>query len=207
MTDLTKRQDSQSPAQNAADPARRAALRRLGRFAAVTPPAVTLLLSAATKSAKAVVSPAPTSSRQLKEPVTVSKLQPHPDEAAINQSRRATLRRLGRFAAITPPAITLLLAGKPKRAVAVSIGPISSRKFKEHVSVPKLQQRAGDAMIDQRRRATLRRLGRFAAITPPAVTLLLSASTRRAQAIVSPAPESSRQFKEPVLVPQLCKAA
>jgi len=61
--------------------------------------------------------------------------------------------------------------------------------------------------ISRSRRATLRRLGRFAAITPPAVTLLLSASTKRAQAIVSPAPSSSRQFKEPVSVLQLRMAA
>ncbi len=36
---------------------RRPILRRLGRFAAITPPAIALLLAAATKPAKAVTSP------------------------------------------------------------------------------------------------------------------------------------------------------
>jgi len=76
MTDLKKDQGPQSPAEKAtADPARRAALRRLGRFAAITPPAVTLLLSASTKRAQAIVSPAPESSRQFKEPVSVPQLR------------------------------------------------------------------------------------------------------------------------------------
>lgn len=47
--------------------ARRPVLKRLGRYAAVTAPAVTLLLAAATKPSKAVASSAPPpSSRQLK---------------------------------------------------------------------------------------------------------------------------------------------
>lgn len=62
------------------------------------------------------------------------------------------------------------------------------------------QQPSKDSTVDQSRRATLRRLGRFAAVTPPAVTLLLSANTRRALAV---SVISSRQFKEPVSVPQL----
>lgn len=37
-----------------------------------------------------------------------------------NSSRRATLRRLGRFAVITAPAVTLLLAAKTKPARAVA---------------------------------------------------------------------------------------
>jgi hypothetical protein len=47
-----------------------------------------------------------------------------------DQARRAVLRRLGKFAAVTPPAVTLLLATttKPKVAQAVSI--ISSKQFK-----------------------------------------------------------------------------
>ena len=71
---------------------------------------------------------------------------------------------------------------------------------------PKSPTPADKAATDPTRRTTLRRLGRFAAITPPVVTLLLSANARRAMA-VSIAPESSRQFKEPVTIPQLRKAA
>jgi hypothetical protein len=41
------------------------------------------------------------------------------------------------------------------------------------------------AKIDQRRRATLRKLGRFAAVTAPVVTLLLSARAKPAFAVVS----------------------
>ncbi len=37
---------------------------------------------------------------------------------------------------------------------------------------------------DEARRAALRRLGRFAAVTPPAVALLLAANTRPANAFV-----------------------
>jgi hypothetical protein len=40
----------------------------------------------------------------------------------------------------------------------------------------------------------LRKLGRYAAVTPPAVTLLLAASTKPAAAIISLV--SSRQFKD-----------
>ena len=55
--------------------------------------------------------------------------------------------------------------------------------------------------------ATLRRLGRFAAITPPAVNLLLSAVSKPAAAVTSGAPFSSRQLKEPVSVATLRRAA
>ena len=47
--------------------------------------------------------------------------------------RRALLKRLGRFAAVTAPAVTLLLAAqtKPGNAAPVSCAPIkSSRAFK-----------------------------------------------------------------------------
>jgi hypothetical protein len=54
------------------------------------------------------------------------------------------------------------------------------------------------AKIDASRRAMLRKLGRFAAVTPPAVTLLLSARIRPAAAASPPIIISSRQFKEPV---------
>lgn len=66
---------------------------------------------------------------------------PSPLDTAIDQSRRATLRRLGRFAAITPPAVTLLLAAKTKPAIAAVSVP-SSRQFKGRVSVAQLQRRA-----------------------------------------------------------------
>ena len=60
---MDKSKDVQ-PRADRREEARRVALRRLGRFVAVTPPAVTLLLAAATKRAAAV--PSVTSSRQLK---------------------------------------------------------------------------------------------------------------------------------------------
>lgn len=53
-------------------------------------------------------------------------------------------------------------------------------------------------------RTASRRLGRFAAITAPAVTLLLSAMSKPAATLVSAKP-SSRQLKEAVSVPQLRK--
>jgi hypothetical protein len=71
--------------------------------------------------------------------------------------------------------------------------------------VPNPKHPVEDAAINQPRRAALRRLGRFAAITPPAVTLLLSATTKPASAV--PSAISSRQFKEPVSVPQLQRLA
>ena len=67
---------------------RRVALRRLGRFVAVTPPAVTLLLAAATKRAAAV--PSVTSSRQLKDRIGPV------DDAALS----SLLARLGEGAAV-----------------------------------------------------------------------------------------------------------
>ena len=74
----TRKPDVVRPASEGAaiSPSRRATLPRLGRFAAITPPAVTLLLSALSKSAAgAITSGAPTSSRQLKEPVSVAALR------------------------------------------------------------------------------------------------------------------------------------
>lgn len=53
-------------------------------------------------------------------------------------------------------------------------------------------------------RTVLRQLGRFAAATPPTVTLLLSAISKPAATITSNL--SSQQFKEPVTIPQLRKA-
>ncbi len=67
------------------------------------------------------------------------------------------------------------------------------------------QQPSKDSTVDQSRRAMLRRLGRFAAVTPPAVTLILAA--RAKPALAAPSGVSSRQFKEPTSVPQLRKAA
>jgi hypothetical protein len=68
--------------------------------------------------------------------------KPSTEDRAISPSRRATLRRLGRFAAITPPVVTLLLSAKSRPAVAVSTAPESSRQFKEPVSVPQLRKLA-----------------------------------------------------------------
>lgn len=54
---MSNNKDKKTPAEGAAaDQARRAALRRLGRFAAVTPPAVALLLAADAQPASAVTS-------------------------------------------------------------------------------------------------------------------------------------------------------
>ena len=74
----TSKPDAVQPASEgtAISPSRRSTLPRLGRFAAITPPAVTLLLSALSKSAAgAITSGAPTSSRQLKESVSVAELR------------------------------------------------------------------------------------------------------------------------------------
>ena len=68
--------------------------------------------------------------------------QPPADNIGADPARRTTLRRLGRFAAITPPVVTLLLSAKAKRAVAVSIAPESSRQFKEPVTIPQLRKKA-----------------------------------------------------------------
>ena len=64
-----------------------------------------------------------------------------------------------------------------------------------------------NATLDQPRRAALGRLGRFAAVTPPLVALILSAKSKPAAAITSAPPISSRQFKQPVSVAQLGKVA
>jgi hypothetical protein len=52
-------------------------------------------------------------------------------EAKTAAERRALLKKLGRFAAVTAPTVTLLLAAtaKPKKALAVSAAP-SSRQLK-----------------------------------------------------------------------------
>ncbi len=67
------------------------------------------------------------------------------------------------------------------------------------------QQPTADAGVDRDRRATLRRLGRFAAVTPPIVTLILAARAKPASAVISNF--SSRQLKERVIVPRLRNAA
>lgn len=76
-----------------------------------------------------------------------------------------------------------------------------------NTSDQKPQHPTQDIAVDQTRRVALRRLGRFAAITPPAVTLLLSATAKPASAVTSTPPTSSRQIKEPVSVPQLQRPA
>ncbi|KRD62100.1 hypothetical protein [Ensifer sp. Root278] len=73
--------------------ARRDFLKKAGRFAVVTPPAITLLLGTSLSS------------------------------RAIAKSRRDFLKKAGRFAVVTPPAITLLLGTSlSSRAIAKSSG-------------------------------------------------------------------------------------
>ena len=55
--------------------------------------------------------------------------------------RRALLRKLGRFAAVTPPAVTLLLSLKSKPALAVTSA-LSSRQFKNPASLPPFRRLA-----------------------------------------------------------------
>jgi len=50
------------------------------------------------------------------------------------------------------------------------------RKIEE--SEPAIQRNAGQLAVEQERRSVLRRLGRFAVVTGPAVTLLLAASSK-----------------------------
>ena len=52
-----------------------------------------------------------------------------------------------------------------------------------------------DSSASQERRAALKKFGRFAAVTVPAVTLLLAASTKPAKAPCISCVPSSRQFK------------
>ena len=49
------KKDAKDAAGTAADEKRREALKRLGRYAAATPPAVALLLAATSKPAKAII--------------------------------------------------------------------------------------------------------------------------------------------------------
>jgi hypothetical protein len=70
-----------------------------------------------------------------------SQQQPTAD-AGVDQNRRATLSRLGRFAAVTPPAVALILAARTKPALAATSVVFSSRQFKERVSVPQLRKAA-----------------------------------------------------------------
>ena len=58
--------------------------------------------------------------------------------SGVDQKRRAMLRKLGRYAAVTPPVVTLLMTARPKRAAAAS--GVSSRVFKETVAVAQLQR-------------------------------------------------------------------
>jgi hypothetical protein len=48
--------------------------------------------------------------------------QPPPEDGTIKEGRRPVLRKLGRFAAITAPAIALLLSARAKPARAVTSG-------------------------------------------------------------------------------------
>ena len=65
------------------------------------------------------------------------KSQTNPAKASISKQRRAILKRLGRFAAVSAPTVTLLLAAqaKPGFAQGVSCRPVnSSRAFKTRIA-------------------------------------------------------------------------
>ena len=65
----------------------------------------------------------------------------HPGEDVdIDEARRAALRRLGRFAAVTPPVVALILAANSKPAAAAPSVIVSSRQLKEPVRVAALLQ-------------------------------------------------------------------
>jgi hypothetical protein len=49
---------------------------------------------------------------------------PKSDDQETKEGRRPVLRKLGRFAAITPPAIALLLAAATKPASAATLSPV-----------------------------------------------------------------------------------
>ncbi len=66
-------------------PQQRSILRPLGRFAAITPPAVTLLLSVVSKPAAGTTSGF--SSRQFKVPVPIPQLRKEPERTLSNASR------------------------------------------------------------------------------------------------------------------------
>ena len=60
----------------------------------------------------------------------------------------------------------------------------------------KPQEASKEAMTAKERRALLKKLGRFVAVTPPAITLLLAATSKPAKAQQS-SNRSSRQLKMP----------
>lgn len=49
--------------------------------------------------------------------------KPVADAPIADEKRRAALKRLGKFAAVSAPAVTLLLAGGSKPAMAAPISP------------------------------------------------------------------------------------
>jgi hypothetical protein len=57
--------------------------------------------------------------------------QDAPTNSTAHQERRAALIKLGRFAAVTVPTVTLLLAAGTKPALAPCLSCVSSRQFKE----------------------------------------------------------------------------
>jgi hypothetical protein len=62
--------------------------------------------------------------------------QANASQAKTAKQRRALLKKLGRFAAVSAPTVTLLLAAKAKPGVAapVSCAPVfSSRAFKDRI--------------------------------------------------------------------------
>ena len=63
-------------------------------------------------------------SRKLDPMAEAAKAPTHTAEAHTAEDRRQILKRLGRFAAVTPPAVTLLLAAMEKPAKAKVLSPI-----------------------------------------------------------------------------------
>ena len=69
-------------------------------------------------------------------------------------------------------------------------------KTQEGVSKAVTEDRPTASSVSQERRAVLKKFGRFATVTAPAVTLLLAAATKPAKAAcTSPCSVSSRQLK------------
>jgi hypothetical protein len=62
-----------------------------------------------------------------------SSIHEPPTAEDASMPRRVVLKKLGRFAAVTPPAVTLMLAAKARPAVAASPAPGSSRQLKDRV--------------------------------------------------------------------------
>ena len=81
------------------------------------------------------------------------------------------------------PALALAIPPKEVQSFAIQRGDsrMSEQQIDENAS-----SKPDNAMSMDERRRVLRKLGRFAAITPPAIALLLAAASKPAKAISSP---------------------